>query len=215
MMLLKVAAALALVLPMATAAQAHPHVFVDARSELIFDAAGAVTAVRHTWQFDEAFSAFAIQGLDANGDGKLSDAELVPLAKINVESLKDYEFFTGLKVGGKKQALLDPTKYWLEFHDGRLTLFFTLPLKAPVSIKGKATLEVYDPQYFVAFAFKETSVALKGAPAGCSATYRPPKQLDNATMAVLGTIPADQLTLPPELANAAAALANLIVLQCP
>ena len=48
---------------------------------------------------------------------------------------------------------MPPTEYWLEFHGGRLTLFYTLPLKRPVAIHGKATLEVFDPEYFVAFSF--------------------------------------------------------------
>ncbi len=77
-----------------------------------------MTAVRHIWQFDEAFTAFAIQGLDANHDGKLSDAELAPLAKVNVNSLKDYDFFTWLRQGGKSFPFVPPTQYWLEFHDG-------------------------------------------------------------------------------------------------
>jgi ABC-type uncharacterized transport system substrate-binding protein len=206
----------ALVAAIPTAAEAHPHVFVDARAELVFDPAGEVTAVRHVWQFDEAFSEYAIQGLDANDDGKLSDEELAPLAKVNVDSLKEYDFFTYLRTGGKKLPFVQPSEYWLEFHGGRLTLFYTLPLKTPVAIKGRATLEVFDPEYFVAFTFlKDKPVVLKDAPAGCSASYRPPKPLDNATMAMLGAIPADQHDLPPELEDAAAGLANLITLECP
>jgi hypothetical protein len=44
---------------------------VTARAEIVFDAAGRVAAVRHIWQFDEAFSAYAMQGYDANNDGRL------------------------------------------------------------------------------------------------------------------------------------------------
>ncbi len=211
-------AALAGLLVVATVAPAaaHPHVFVDAHAEIVFDAAGAVTAVRHIWQFDEAFTAFAIQGLDADGDGKLSDAELAPLAKVNVESLKEFGFFTWLREGRKSFPFVPPEEYWLEFHGGRLTLFYTLPLKAPVKITGRATLEVFDPEYFVAFTFPSSgAVTLADAPAGCSAQYHAPKELDAATMAVLGSIPADQHDLPPELADAAAGLANLITVACP
>ncbi len=214
----RVGVAIAALLAVAVAgpAAAHPHVFVDARSEIVFDKAGAITAVRHIWQFDEAFTAFAIQGLDADNDGKLSDAELKPLAKVNVDSLKEYDFFTWLRQGRKSFPFVPPTEYWLEFHGGRLTLFFTLPLKKPVAIHGKATLEVFDPEYFVAFTFPQhQAVTLSDAPAGCKAEYHPPHMLDNATMAKLSAIPVDQHDLPPELQDAAAGLANLIVLQCP
>jgi ABC-type uncharacterized transport system substrate-binding protein len=197
-------------------AAAHPHVFVDARAEIVFDKAGEITAIRHIWQFDEAFTAFAIQGLDADNDGKLSDAELKPLAKVNVDSLKEYGFFTTLRQGRKSFPVVQPSEYWLEFHGGRLTLFYTLPLKKPVAIHGKATLEVFDPEYFVAFAFpKNKAVTLAGAPAGCTAEYHPPKELDADTMATLAASPADQHDLPPELQDAAAGLANMIALDCP
>jgi ABC-type uncharacterized transport system substrate-binding protein len=205
-----------LVAAMVRPASAHPHVFVDARAEIAFDKAGEITAIRHIWQFDEAFTAFAIQGLDANSDGKLSDAELAPLAKVNVDSLKEYAFFTWLRQGKKSFSFVPPTEYWLEFHGGRLTLFYTLPLKKPVAIQGKATLEVFDPEYFVAFTFpKDKAVTLTDAPAGCRAEYRPPRMLDAGTMAMLSAIPADQHDLPPELQDAAAGLANLISLECP
>ena len=214
--LIGIAVAGILAVALAGPAAAHPHVFVDARSEIVFDKAGEITAIHHIWQFDEAFTAFAIQGLDANGDGKLSDAELAPLAKVNIDSLKDYDFFTWLRQGKRSYPFVTPTEYWLQFNDGRLTLFFTLPLKKPVAIHGKATLEVFDPEYFVAFTFPEHKpVTMIDAPPGCTARYHPPQLLDAKTMAELAAVPASQHDLPPDLQNAAAALANLIFLDCP
>jgi ABC-type uncharacterized transport system substrate-binding protein len=195
-------------------AEAHPHVFVDAKAEIVFDARGAMTGVRHIWQFDEPFSAFAIQGLDANGDGKLDDSELQPLAKVNVDSLQEYDFFTILTIGKERQIFVPPKEYWLEFHGGRLTLFYTLPLKTPAAMKGKATLEVFDPEYFVAFTFlKDNPIQLDGAPKGCSAVYHPPHELDAQTMATMAAVPRDQ-DMPPALIDAAAGLASLVTVAC-
>lgn len=197
------------------AASAHPHVFVDAREEIVFDPSGKMTAIRHVWQFDEAFTSFAVQGLDADGDGKLSDEELKPLAKVNVESLKEYRYFTNLKVGTKHIPVNPPTEYWLDFHSGRLTLFYTLPLRTPVAPGPETTLEVFDPEYFVAFNFvKGHQITLDGAPASCTTTVRAPHALDDATMAQIAAIPADQPDLPAELADAAASLATLISVRC-
>jgi ABC-type uncharacterized transport system substrate-binding protein len=208
-----VVAALVL-LSAAAPALAHPHVLVDAKAEMVFDK-GKLTAVRHIWQFDAAFTAFAVQGLDTNNDGKLSDAELAPLAKVNVDSLGEFGYFTYLNANGKDLTVSPPTEYWLEFHQGRLTLFYTLPLKTPVDVKGKTTLEVFDPEYFVAFNFvADNPITLDGAPAGCSASFRPPQELDARTMAMLATIPADQRILPPSLRSAASALANQVTLTC-
>jgi ABC-type uncharacterized transport system substrate-binding protein len=175
-----------------------------------------MTAVRNIWQFDEAFSQYAIQGLDTKGDGKLTDAELKPLADVNVKSLQEFKFFTYLTVGRDLAKFLPPKEYWLEFRGGRLTLFFTLPMEKPMVPGKHAMLEIFDPEYFVAFTFlKDNPIKLVDAPSTCKATYRPPRELDAATMQVLAAIPADQHDIPPDLVQAAAVLANHVTVSCP
>ena len=145
-----------------TGAAAHPHVFVDAKATILFDGQGRISAVANTWEFDEAFTAFAVSGLDGDGDGKLSASELAPLAKVNIDSLKEYDYFTYLLAGDSKHGFVTPTQYHLEYHGDRLTLFFTLPLKDPVPVDGTVAVEIFDPEYFVAFTFVEDNpVALQ------------------------------------------------------
>src|SRR5437867_1113422 len=160
-------AALGCWLAAAEAALAHPHVWVTMKSELLYAADGSVTGVRHAWAFDEMFSTFATQGLETKQKGVLTREDLKPLADVNVNSLKEYDFFTHAKANGKKTSFTDPVDYWLEFADGVLTLHFTLPLKSPVKAQA-LNLEIYDPTWFVDFAFADKDpVALVGAPAGC------------------------------------------------
>jgi ABC-type uncharacterized transport system substrate-binding protein len=209
-------AAFAAAIGLATAAGAHPHVLVDARAEIVFDSDGRISALRHIWQFDPAFTAYAIQGLDADGDNQLSDAELQPLAEVNVESLAEFGFFTSLTIGGEEVGFEPPDEYWLDFHDGRLTLFYTLPLAVPAAPGRDTALEVYDPEYFVAFSFVDTDpVALVGDATGCQASYRPPAELDGSAALLLSQIPADQRELPPDLAALTGGLANRIEVACP
>jgi nickel/cobalt transporter (NicO) family protein len=212
LLLLPLLALLALAVP----ALAHPHVFVDVNGELIFDDAGRIKAVGNVWRFDDAFSAFATEGLDADGDGQLSDQELQPLAKINVESLADFEYFTWLTIDGVKQKFMPPTEYWLQFDGQLLTLFYTLQLDIPVLPGKDTTLEIFDPEYFVAFNFPgEQPLTLSGAPEGCTATYHPPQGLDDQTMAALNALPYDQRELPPDLQAAADSLADAFSIDCP
>jgi len=131
----------ALALAASLPAKAHPHVFVDAKAEIVFDANGRIAAVRHIWQFDEAFTSYATLNLDADNNGELTDAELAPLARTNVESLQEFDFFTYLTIGNRKIPFVPPTEYFLQFHDQRLTLFYTLPLSEPATVDAPAELE--------------------------------------------------------------------------
>lgn len=199
-------------------ASAHPHVWVDAKAEVVWDAKGEITAIRHIWQFDPDFTAYATLNLDANNDGKLSEDELAPLAQTNMDALKEYDYFTHIYVGAdhKKVTFAKPEEYWLDFHNQRLTLFYTLPLAKPLALHGPAMLEVGDPEYFVAISFiKNAEVHLENAPKGCTASYKPPHELDAQTMTVLSAVPVDQRDLPPELVQAASLLTNVINLNCP
>ena len=131
-----------------------------------------VTGVRHAWTFDDMFSAFATQGLEQKTKGQFTREELASLAKVNVESLQEYAYFTYVKVNGKRQkdALSDPVDYYLEYDPKEtvLTLHFTLPFKTPVKAKA-LDVEVYDPDFFIDFGFAEKDqVRLVNAPAQCS-----------------------------------------------
>jgi ABC-type uncharacterized transport system substrate-binding protein len=177
--ILAILAALAGLLAATAGAFAHPHVWVTMRSDLLYAPDGSVTAVRHAWTFDDMFSAFATMGLAKTG-GTFTRQTLQPLAKVNVDSLKDFGYFTYARVDGKrdKDAFGEPLPdYWLDYNPKTtlLTLHFTLPFKKPVKAKN-LRIEVYDPTFFIDFAMADKNpVRLIGAPADCKvATKKPP-----------------------------------------
>jgi ABC-type uncharacterized transport system substrate-binding protein len=161
-----------------TAAQAHPHVWATMRTELVYAPDASVTAVQHAWTFDDMFSAFATQGVHAHTKGQFTRAELQPLAQVNVDSLKEYAYFTYAKINGRpqKDAFGAPTNYWLDYDPKAtvLTLHFTLPFKRPVKAK-RLTVEIYDPEFFIDFGFADTDpVRLVDAPPQCRFTDEKP-----------------------------------------
>ena len=197
------------------AALAHPHVWVDAAAEIVFDDKGRIAAIRHHWRFDEEFSAYALQGLDTDRDGKYSPQELAPLAKENVESLKDFDFFTSLSVGDYQAGFAAPKDYHLELMDGRLLLHFTLPLASPLLTRGTAMLEVGDPEYYVAFSLPSIeAVRLVDAPAACRLAVHPGEEPDAVIAAQLAEIGADQRELPPEMQSLTAGTENSAEVNC-
>lgn len=160
------------------AASAHPHVWVAVRSEVVFAPDGRITGVRHAWEFDEMYSAYAVQGLGKDGKPPTSE-ELAPLAKTNVESLAEFDFFTFAKQNGAKLAFKQPENVKLEANEKKLvTMRFFLPLETPVAAKKPFSFQVYDPTYFVSFGLeKQNAVTLAGAPAGCSLSLVEPAPL--------------------------------------
>jgi ABC-type uncharacterized transport system substrate-binding protein len=197
------------------AAQAHPHVWATIQTELIFAPDGAVTGVRHIWTFDDMYSAFALTGIQAKTKGQFTRQELQPLAQLNMESLKDFAFFTFAKVNGKRlrDAFNAPVDYWLDYDakSKQLTLHFTLPFKNPAAVK-QLLIEVYDPEFFVDFGPAEKNpVRLVGAPPQCTVTAeKPPDQNFNSSQ-----------TLSQMFTNAEVNIgmgmnfSNKILLRCP
>jgi ABC-type uncharacterized transport system substrate-binding protein len=191
------------------AAQAHPHVWVTMKSEVVYTADGTATGIRHAWTFDDMFSTFATQGLASKEKGKFTREELAPLAEVNVTSLKEFDYFTHARQNGKNAELNAPVDYYLEFNDGLLTLNFTLPFKAPVKAQS-VDVEVYDGTYFVNFSFAEKEpVRLVGAPQACKVAVARPGEAP-----AQGKGEAFFNNLTPG-SNFGAQFANKIAVKCP
>lgn len=192
---------------------AHPHVWVNARAEILFGPDGKVTAIRHSWTFDEAYTAYVTQGLDKNNDGKLSSDELQGLADENTGSLSEFDYFTFVKAGGKKQAFDPPREPRMVMEKNQVTLTYLLPLKAPVSASGVFAIEITDPSFFVYFALADgTPIILKDAPQGCATNVERAKTLDTATQQMLSD---EGLFQTPAGANIGLQYANRAIVACP
>ena len=177
--LLKTCLAVALMSGAATSVAAHPHVWATVRSEIVFGPDQKITGIRHAWTFDEFYTAMAVEGLDTDKDGTYSKEELAPLAKVNVELLKEFDYFTFVRRGSEEKPLplKEPVDYWAEYDKTHLTLHFTLPLETPLDAKAQEiAVDVYDPSFFVAFGFAaDAPVKIAGSPApSCAAEVEKP-----------------------------------------
>ena len=161
---------------LAPAAFAHPHVWIEMRSDVVFGGDGLITGVNIEWTFDDGYTQMALDGLDTNGDGVYGQDELEPLTKENVNSLKDYEYFTVMRVNGAKQAIGEATEFGQIWSNNKLALHFHLPLKTPADPRaGEFTVKVYDPDFFIAIDYvKDEPVnVLGGMPHQCKLVVKP------------------------------------------
>ena len=172
----KIAVAMIACAALASPAAAHPHVFVEMNTSLAFADDGMIKGVGIIWVFDAAYAEAALDGLDADGDGTYSDAELAPLTQENMISLKDYDYFAALRFDGKKQAFGAVTQYKQIWSGGKLALQFFVPLATPLDPrKGKFAAKVYDPEFFIGIDYAQAEpyhVAGK-PPEGCAARLLP------------------------------------------
>lgn len=170
------AVGLVALLAAATPAVAHPHVWVTMNSEVLFDKTGKVTGIRQHWTFDDMYSAFVTTGIGVSGKAATPE-ELLPVAKVNVESLAEFDYFTFARDAHGKVEFAKPVDYSMTESDDMLaTLHFTLPLKTPETVGKAFSFQIYDPTFFVDFEFAKTDpVTLVDAPKGCSLNdFKPP-----------------------------------------
>ena len=147
------------------------------KSQIVYDKAGLMTGIRHVWAFDDVYSAFITQGIKPKRKGSFTREELAPVAKENIDSLRDDEYFTQATINGRKAIFGAPIEYWFEQNDGSLTLNFTLPLKSAAKLRTMEMV-IYDPLYYLDFSFPEKEPAgLPHAPASCKLTVSKGKDI--------------------------------------
>jgi ABC-type uncharacterized transport system substrate-binding protein len=199
---------------------AHPHVWIDGHLTLLFNGQGHVTALRHTWKFDELFTAFSLQGITREKNGVIPGAELKTLTEQWMQNLADpaSHFFTVVSYGGKAIALQKPVQAQsnLDAPTNQLTLSFDLPFSEPLVLtKLSLEVDVNDPGYFVAFDYKGSQVlTLSEAPSTCRYSHMPPRALDPKSQRQLGALTPDQKELPEHLRQLVRQLSHQFKVTC-
>jgi len=161
----------------ASPVHAHPHVWVDIKVRVLFDAQGRVSALHETWLFDDYYSAFALTGADKDGDGKPDQNLLDEVLAENLKNLAEYNYFTRVMSGETVVATGTARDAASRVQDKRLEMSFLLPLDTPVSANDlPLRYAVYDPTYYIEMVHAEApdAVTLADAPKGCEFQLKQP-----------------------------------------
>jgi ABC-type uncharacterized transport system substrate-binding protein len=151
-MLKKSLLALSLLAATCAPAIAHPHLFATMQTALMMTPDNKIKGMRIRWNFDDTYTKFSLEGLDANGNGTYEPEEIQPLTDENIKNLLESSYFTYAKQSGVEIPQVPVTVYGQAMENEKLTLWFELPFATPVDPKaGPFEVRVYDPDFFIAF----------------------------------------------------------------
>jgi ABC-type uncharacterized transport system substrate-binding protein len=140
--------ALALLAP-AAAAEAHPHIWIRATATLQFEN-GKIVGIAHEWLFDDFFSNALISDFDKNKDKQFDAAEVKELEANAFVALKEFGYFTHVKVGGKEVTIETVRDFAPSIKDGKVIYRFTVVLPQPIDPRTEQfAAGVYDHSYYV------------------------------------------------------------------
>jgi ABC-type uncharacterized transport system substrate-binding protein len=158
-----------IVLASVMTANAHPHVFAEARLDVALDSAREVTFLRHVWQFDDVFSSTVLLEFDSNADLVLDESELEQVATTIKGSLAEYNYFQLVTSDGKDVAMIPPTRLVAKYENDQLVVLFETQPKNALPVAGKVSIGVYDPTFYTAIDFTDDDkIAVAGLPQDCA-----------------------------------------------
>ena len=134
-------------------ALAHPHIFAEARLEVIAGDDGMISELRNVWRFDEMFSSSVLLDFDKNTDLKLDEQELAELGEGMRTSLAEFHYFTTMTADGANVGVQKPDAIHVSYDEGQILVFFAVKPEKPIPAKGKLTFGVYDPSMYTAIDF--------------------------------------------------------------
>lgn len=109
---------------------AHPHIFVDARPDLVFDSNG-LKGVKQHWVFDEMYSAAMISSIDQDKNGKIVADELDSMYKYVIQPVERFSFFNHLVLGESFLKFSSAVQFKATIVNGQLVCDFLLPVVIP------------------------------------------------------------------------------------
>lgn len=142
---------------------AHAHVFIDYQVHGIANEKG-LQGVYVNWSFDRMFTTFVTKEFDEDSDGKLSKEEQNVIYKNSFLKWKEEDFYSVLKLNGKRLNLPTPQKFSARINQkkGVVEYTFYLPLNiAATKNEQEFTIHFLDKVIYVDFASAAEKITMK------------------------------------------------------
>lgn len=135
---------------------AHPHVWIDANAEFVFED-DKITAVHVHWLFDDLFSMAMIDEFDQNHDTRFFGDENNAVHDNAFAALAEFSWLTHLRKNEELIPFAGATDFVADITDDRRVSYdFKLTLETPLDpIQDAISLSVYDAEYYIDVAYKQ------------------------------------------------------------
>jgi len=197
---------------------AHPHIFIDAGLEVVFDAQGQAVAVRVSWVYDEFYSLMMIEDrqLDADHDGALTPEEQLKLTGFDMEWDADYQGDLFVLSQGQPIALGRPSDFSASYAEGRITSTHLRALDTPVKPgDDPLILQVYDPSYYTAYSVTAQPTLIGANPECLGQIFAPDRDVADAKLQAMLDEYTGQDAVEMEFPAVGAAYADEVRVICP
>ncbi len=144
--------ALALLAP--APAVAHPHVFVQAGVDIVFDRKGRLSHIKVTWGYDAFYSLLIAedQGLDQDGDGALTAREEAKLSGFDAKWAPGFNGDLVATLEGQPLKLSGPLKPTATMVDGQIISTHVREVSgAPFVGSDTLSVQAYDESYYTSY----------------------------------------------------------------
>lgn len=135
-------------------ATAHPHIFVDASIEVVFNDEGRAQGLRVTWTYDDLISLtlLAERGMDEDFDGVLTPEELTALNGFDMNWQPGFLGDTYALINGNDLILSAPSDWTVAYADAKLTTTHYRAFEFAIDMADAPLIvQSYDPGYYTAY----------------------------------------------------------------
>lgn len=196
---------------LSAASYAHPHSFIDMKTELLADG-DTFTGLKMTWTMDEITSADLLY--DA-GDAKPGSVVWKKLAAGVMANVLGQHYFSEVWHNGQRVKFLNlPKEYNLSRSGNKAVLEFIVPLAEPPQLAGQRfDILTFDPTYFVDMTYDDAhALSLPSAlQTRCELALYTPKPDDTLKQYALSL---DKADAPPEEIDLGRQFAQKVTLTC-
>ena len=134
---------------------AHPHVFIEQKTKIIFDDIGLAGFKIH-WKFDEMFSVMIGEDFDTDKNGILDKNEVATIKEKAFGYIAPHNYYIHIKIDDKPFAVKFVKNFNATLSYGKLIYDFFIPCHV-TAMKNpkKIILSPYDPEYYSAIYFPD------------------------------------------------------------